>query len=102
MGRSDRSKAGYAHLTAAGRDPLISQMQHDALPKVAVAWSPDGMPGLVVDSRPGRDAPYAGYVLGAPYDEMFAPDGDVRAHCAALHARIATMPPEELIRRQQA
>ncbi|MGD0867586.1 MAG: circularly permuted type 2 ATP-grasp protein [Rhizomicrobium sp.] len=33
---------------------------------------------------------------------MFSPDGDVREHCAALHGRLATLPPEELIRRQQA
>ena len=52
--------------------------------------------------RPGRDAPYAKYALGAPYDEMFAADGTIRPHCAALAARLATLPPEELIRRQQA
>jgi len=52
--------------------------------------------------RPGRDAPYAKYTLGAPYDEMFTADGTIRPHCTALAARLATLPPEELIRRQQA
>ncbi len=45
---------------------------------------------------------YGSYVLGAPYDEMFTRDGRVRPQCSALDARIASLPPEELIRRQQA
>jgi uncharacterized circularly permuted ATP-grasp superfamily protein len=50
--------------------------------------------------RPG--GPYARYPLGAPYDEMFARDGTVREHYAALDARLTQLPPEELQRRQQA
>ena len=45
---------------------------------------------------------HAGYTLGASYDEMFARDGVVREHYAALNARLATLPAEELQRRQQA
>ncbi|HEY0282087.1 MAG TPA: hypothetical protein VGC27_05640, partial [Rhizomicrobium sp.] len=52
--------------------------------------------------RPGRDAPYRNYVLGAAYDEMFAADGSVRSHYAALDSRLTTLAPEELYRRQQA
>ena len=53
-------------------------------------------------ARPGRDAPYKDYVLARAYDEMFAPDGSVRPHCAALHRRLSELDGEELARRQQA
>ena len=53
-------------------------------------------------SRPGQDAPYQNYELGAAYDEMFAADGSPRPPYAALDNRIATLPLEELNRRQQA
>ncbi len=51
---------------------------------------------------PPADGPYAKYTLGAPYDEMFTREGLVRAQYAALDARLSTLPPEELFRRQQA
>ncbi len=54
------------------------------------------------EARPGRDVPYRGYQLGRAYDEMFAADGRVRVHCAALFRRLSELPPEELTRRQQA
>lgn len=50
----------------------------------------------------GRDAPYKNYALGRPYDEMFAADGSVRSHCAALHRRLSELDADELARRQQA
>jgi uncharacterized circularly permuted ATP-grasp superfamily protein len=50
----------------------------------------------------GRDAPYARYALGAAYDEMFARDGQVHPHYAALDARLRTLAPDDLVRRQQA
>ena len=53
-------------------------------------------------ARAGVDAPYTNYQLGAAYDEMFAASGEARAHYAALGARLATLTPEELNRRQQA
>jgi uncharacterized circularly permuted ATP-grasp superfamily protein len=53
-------------------------------------------------ARPGRDAPYKDYVLAKAYDEMFAPDGTVRPHCAALHRRLSELDSDELARRQQA
>jgi uncharacterized circularly permuted ATP-grasp superfamily protein len=53
-------------------------------------------------SRPGQDAPYRNYTLGAAYDEMFAPDGSTRAPYMALDGRISALPLEELNRRQQA
>jgi uncharacterized circularly permuted ATP-grasp superfamily protein len=53
------------------------------------------------EARPGRDAPYKDYVLDKAYDEMFAADGSPRPCCAALHRRLAELPPEELTRRQQ-
>jgi uncharacterized circularly permuted ATP-grasp superfamily protein len=77
-------------------------MQHETLANAEDMGSPDGVLLPVPPVRLGRDAPYAKYALGAAYDEMFSADGDVREHCAALHGRLATLPPEELIRRQQA
>src|SRR5258708_5796416 len=52
--------------------------------------------------RPGVDPPFANYGLGAAYDEMFDSKGSIRPHYAALAARLATLAPEELVRRQQA
>ena len=77
-------------------------MQHETLANAEDMGSPDGVLLPVPPVRLGRDAPYAKYALGAAYDEMFSADGEVREHCAALHGRLATLPPEELIRRQQA
>jgi uncharacterized circularly permuted ATP-grasp superfamily protein len=37
----------------------------------------------------------------SPYDEMLAPDGQVRPHYAALDARLATLSPDELADRQR-
>ena len=60
------------------------------------------MDGAGNEARPGRDAPYRQYVLGAAYDEMFTHGGSVRPHYAALNSRLLSLPPEELSRRQQA
>jgi uncharacterized circularly permuted ATP-grasp superfamily protein len=51
--------------------------------------------------KPGHK-PFTHYALGAPYDEMFAADGSVRAHYAALAESLSGLPAEELQRRQQA
>ena len=86
-----------------GRGPSrsTSQMQQEALAHTEDFGGPDQhKPGRLC--RPGQDAPYAAYTLGAPYDEMFRPDGSVRHHYAALDGRLTTLPPDELIRRQQA
>jgi uncharacterized circularly permuted ATP-grasp superfamily protein len=53
-------------------------------------------------ARPGLDAPFTKYALSSAYDEMFSPDGTVRAHYRTLHTALAALPPEELYRRQQA
>jgi uncharacterized circularly permuted ATP-grasp superfamily protein len=53
-------------------------------------------------ARPGCDVPFLKYVLGAAYDEMFAPEGTPRPHYAPLHACLSELPAEELYRRQQA
>jgi uncharacterized circularly permuted ATP-grasp superfamily protein len=50
----------------------------------------------------GREVPYLGYGLGAPFDEMFARDATVRNTYAELDARLRTLPAEELARRQAA
>jgi len=76
-------------------------MQHGVAVQEDVAGA-DPIPTQVRAARPGQDAPYSGYLLGAAYDEMFAPDGIVRAPYAALNGRISTLAPEELFRRQQA
>ena len=52
------------------------------------------------DARPGRDAPYTEYTLGAAYDEMFTRESFVRLQYAELHGQVAQLPPEELTRRQ--
>jgi len=67
-------------------------MQHEA--------DADVMEGL--SAAVGRDAPYRNYVLGAAYDEMFAADGTVRSHYAALDTKLTTLASDELYRRQQA
>ena len=84
---------------------FISHMQQGLLPHTedfgaAQADPPPSGPPPV--ARLGKDAPYERYALGAAYDEMFAPDGTVRPCYAALHARLASLEPEELKRRQQA
>ncbi len=76
-------------------------MQQDALAHTEDFGGPDHhQPNRVC--VPGRDAPYEHYTLGKPYDEMFARDGTVHPHYAALDGRLTTLPPGELQRRQQA
>jgi len=53
-------------------------------------------------ARPGKDRPFLDYALGRPYDEMFLPDGTPRPHGEALLDTLTSLPPEELVRRQQA
>ncbi|MGA7710358.1 MAG: circularly permuted type 2 ATP-grasp protein [Rhizomicrobium sp.] len=76
-------------------------MQHKAITNLE-SEEQEPAQAATIAPRPGRDAPYAKYTLGAAYDEMFAADGSIRPHCAVLAERLATLPPEELIRRQQA
>jgi uncharacterized circularly permuted ATP-grasp superfamily protein len=76
-------------------------MQQDGLAHTEDFGGPDHhLPSRVC--VPGRDAPYEHYALGKPYDEMFARDGTVHPHYAALDGRLSTLPPGELQRRQQA
>src|SRR5476649_1251481 len=77
-------------------------MQHEAFANTEDFGGPDLVALPAHASRPGHDAPYAQYELGAPYDEMFAPDGSPRPPYAALDSRLSTLPLEELNRRQQA
>ena len=58
--------------------------------------------GHVQDARPGQNGPYQGYLLAQAYDEMFAADATVRPCYSSLHARLVSLEPEELKRRQQA
>lgn len=53
-------------------------------------------------AKPGVDKPFADYVMGKPFDEMFLPDGTPRPHAAALYEALTTLPADELVRRQQA
>ena len=48
-----------------------------------------------------EDAPAPFYLPGRSYDEMFAADGAVRAHYAAMHTRMTTLEPAELANRQR-
>jgi uncharacterized circularly permuted ATP-grasp superfamily protein len=77
-------------------------MQHDVLNRLEDFGGPDLPTGPHRVARPGRDAPYEGYSLGAAFDEMFTADGKIRPQYENLGARIATLETEELIRRQQA
>jgi uncharacterized circularly permuted ATP-grasp superfamily protein len=70
--------------------------------EILAAVSDDPPSGAGPCALPGRDAPFAKYVLGAAYDEMFEKDGRPRPHYAALAARLSQLPAEELVRRQQA
>ncbi|MDQ6665955.1 MAG: circularly permuted type 2 ATP-grasp protein [Acidobacteriota bacterium] len=46
--------------------------------------------------------PFAGYDLDDAWDEMFDSSGEPRPHYRELHARLLTIPPEELRKRKQA
>ena len=52
-------------------------------------------------SLKAEDAQAPFYLPGRPYDEMFAADGGVRAHYAAMHTRMTTLEPAELANRQR-
>ena len=77
-------------------------MQHEAFANTEDFGGPDLAGVTPRIARPGVDAPYAQYQLGAPYDEMFTPDGTPRPPYVALDSRLSTLPLEELNRRQQA
>jgi len=49
-----------------------------------------------------RLSPFENYSLPECWDEMFAAQGEVRPHYAALKERMEAMPPEEMKRRKQA
>lgn len=60
-------------------------------------------PSLTLPSLPqAGEPPFSAYALGAPFDEMFDAAGQVRPQYAALAESLASLPPEELLRRQQA
>ena len=67
-------------------------MQHEAFANTEDFGGPDIMAGPGRVSRPGVDAPYAGYELGKPYDEMFTPDGQPRPPYVVLDSRRSTLP----------
>jgi uncharacterized circularly permuted ATP-grasp superfamily protein len=50
---------------------------------------------------PSVPLPDAAYLPGAAYDEMFAPDGTVRAHYQPLSTRMSTLSTEEMADRQR-
>jgi uncharacterized circularly permuted ATP-grasp superfamily protein len=77
-------------------------MQHEVLANTEDFGGPDIGTGPARQARPGVDAPYAQYELGKPFDEMFTPDGTPRPLYASLDSRLASLPIEELTRRQQA
>src|SRR5581483_5993370 len=97
-----RGFSGPASLTNVSTRRHTSLMQQEAFANTEDFGSPDIVLAPGRTARPGPDAPYAGYQLGAAYDEMFAPDGRVRPPYAALDSRLSTLPLEELVRRQQA
>lgn len=51
--------------------------------------------------RPGQDAPFAQYHLGAAWDELFDPKGAPHLHGQALFDTLCRLPMPELVRRQQ-
>jgi uncharacterized circularly permuted ATP-grasp superfamily protein len=58
--------------------------------------------GISKDGHRPDGASYAQYVLYNAYDEMFDPNGASREHYHALQARLDTLGPDEMLRRQQA
>ena len=48
-----------------------------------------------------KPASEAAYLLGDAFDEMYAPDGEVRGHYRLLQARMTTLGADELAERQQ-
>ena len=62
-------------------------MQHEAFANTEDFGGPDIVAGPGRVSRPGADAPYTGYELGKPYNEMFTREGKARAPYAALDSR---------------
>ena len=65
------------------------------------AAKPRPRPTIVSNrARPGVDAPFADYALGAAWDEMFTGDGAPRPHAQALYEAVTTVPADELVRRQ--
>jgi uncharacterized circularly permuted ATP-grasp superfamily protein len=77
-------------------------MQHDVLNRLEDFGGPDLPTGPHRVARPGSDAPYDTYQLGAAFDEMFTADGAVRPQYENLSGRLVTLETEELVRRQQA
>jgi uncharacterized circularly permuted ATP-grasp superfamily protein len=57
-------------------------------------------PALLSDGE-ARLQPFEGYVLGTPYDEMFARDAAQRPQYQILHERLQELGPDELKQRQQ-
>lgn len=49
-----------------------------------MARAPDKISDMVAPPRPGQEGPFAGYQLGAAYDEMFDGKGDPRPAWAGL------------------
>ncbi len=52
-------------------------------------------------ARPGHDKPFADYVLGESFDEMFEADGTPRPYAQGLYDLLTVLPGEELVRLQQ-
>jgi len=76
-------------------------MQHEALAHTEDFGGPDHhLPSH--PCIPGKDVPYQHYALGRAYDEMFTREGQVHPHYGSLDGRLTTLPPDELLRRQQA
>jgi len=67
-------------------------------PQIPVA----GQASRALPPRPGKDAPFHRYALGKPHDELFTADGFPRLHARRLYDALATLPPEDLARRQHA
>jgi len=75
-------------------------MQHDALATAKERDPQDRLPLGLAEAKPARQSHFSHYHLGRPYDEMFLPDGTIRTHYLPLHERVATLPADELRRRQ--
>jgi len=54
-----------------------------------------------VTDSPSLPLPTGAYILGAAFDEMFAPDGSIRPHYAPLHERIRELSGGDLAERQR-
>lgn len=100
-----RAKEPTQHLCAFARPPKPGPYP---FPQICQPWIRlDSLSSGSADREPmslepaSLDRFFRYSLLDGAYGEMRAPDGSIRPHCLALAKRLATLLPEELLRRKQ-